>query len=273
MQRRRRVSITAVAGGVVISIVLVAMTLASPSPVPWEHYTCVRGTQLASEYNWTPEEISNSPFGGWGNATFGVTPGGGGGGPNHNGAATMFFGMDEWNLSMVNRVLVSGLGPSESCPTYEIDSYPNLPAWQQSGGCGGCTVLGPGNTSDASEPSQFNISIWGGPGSVGATSVIFHNGFVLPNEPSVSTCGGPAQQHNMTSTMLTFQVPFSTPHGELTFNESVYTSDTQAPIPSGSYWEDFAYWFPSNFGMWQIDNLSAPGGPGGGWAFSYSPCQ
>jgi len=36
--------------------------------------------------------------------------------------------------------------------------------------------------------------------------------------------------------------------------------------------EQYHYSFPANFGTWQVDNLSAPGGSGGGWAFSYSPC-
>jgi hypothetical protein len=35
---------------------------------------------------------------------------------------------------------------------------------------------------------------------------------------------------------------------------------------------DFEYTFPSDSGVWGVDNLSAPGGPGGGWAFSYTPC-
>jgi hypothetical protein len=36
--------------------------------------------------------------------------------------------------------------------------------------------------------------------------------------------------------------------------------------------ESYHYTFPANFGIWEVDNLSAPGGPGGGWAFSYEPC-
>jgi len=36
---------------------------------------------------------------------------------------------------------------------------------------------------------------------------------------------------------------------------------------------NFTYTFPSDGGSWAIDNLSASGGPGGGWAFSYlGPC-
>jgi hypothetical protein len=35
---------------------------------------------------------------------------------------------------------------------------------------------------------------------------------------------------------------------------------------------NYTYFFPANTGIWKVDNLSAPGGPGGGWAFSFTPC-
>jgi len=63
-------------------------------------------------------------------------------------------------------------------------------------------------------------------------------------------------------------VPFSTARGLLTFNETVY-SDSGPEAPYGSYTATWSYWFPPDFGTWQIDNLSAPGGPGGGWAFNF----
>ena len=271
--RRGRASAVSAMAGAVLAFVLVSTAMASPAPLPWEHYTCVRGSLVTTQYNWTPRAIVNSPFGGWGNDSWGYEVGGRGQDLSQNGEATMVFDMLEWNLSTVNRELVSGLGQSEACPMYEVNPFPNLPPWQQSSGCFGCRILGPGNTTDASEATQFNVSLWGGTGSAGATSVIFHNEFVTSNAPSVSTCGGPAQQHNLTIAGFTFQLPFRTSHGELIFNESVTQENVLSPTLVGDYSEQFGYWFPADCGTWQIDNLSAPGGPGGGWAFSYSPCS
>lgn len=145
----------------------------------------------------------------------------------------------------------------------------SVPAWQESGGCAGCEILGPGNQSDSSEPAQFNISIWGGPGSSGVTSVIYHNGFYFPNAPDVSTCGGLSVTLRIGSSWLDLQVPFVS-------DGHVQVVNIISPGGFGydQFTANFSYTFPANFGTWAVDNLSAAGGPGGGWAFNFlGPCQ
>ncbi|MGC2034334.1 MAG: hypothetical protein WA761_02675 [Thermoplasmata archaeon] len=57
---------------------------------------------------------------------------------------------------------------------------------------------------------------------------------------------------------------------KLLFTENEQNFSVPYVLP---FTEQYTYTFPANFGTWQVDNLSAPGGPGGGWAFSYSPCS
>jgi len=116
----------------------------------------------------------------------------------------------------------------------------------------GITILGPGNYSDQSEPNVLF------PGQ--SNSIEFSNGFTDANAPSISTCGAPAREIPLVSSHLSLWVLFSS-------NGVNRTVEFTVPVVT-----DFSYWLPADFGTWQIDNLSAPGGPGGGWAFSYTSC-
>ena len=250
-----------------LALAVAPLIVAGDSLVFWEHYECATGTLLASQFNWTPELFENAPYGGsvFAKASF---EGGWISGEVLNGTAALFFGQSEWNLTSVDRVLVSGPGPNQQCPPYEVTSGNELAPWQQSGGCGGCRLLGPGNVSDAGVPTQFNISIWG-PG-VGLTSVIFHDAFVEDNDGSVSTCGRPATQVNLTSPNLDFQIPFETSNGRVSVDSTQYNV---GPNTLPGFLMNFTYDFPANFGVWEIDNLTlGPDPPGSGLAFSYSPC-
>lgn len=264
--RKSRSAVFATAGATLgIVIVLVLITVANGSPVFWEHYGCVRGKLLASQYNWTPDLIWNAPYGG---AVFAEVQaaGGGAGGWGYNGSVGVDFGQFEWNLSLVNRVLVSGPGPNEDCPTYDVTRAPNLAPWQQSGG-GGEYLLGAGNLSDRGVPTQFNITITGGPG---LTSVIFTDAFESINDQSVSTCGRGAKEVNVTSPGLDFQIPFQTTSGRVLIDSTAYGVG-RSSIPG--FEMNFTYFFPADFGTWQIDNLTiGPNAPGSGLAFSYLTC-
>ena len=91
----------------------------------------------------------------------------------------------------------------------------------------------------------------------GDASPYFSNGFYYANEQNISTCGRGTEGVNVTSSYLTVWVPFS-------YDGKNYTQPLILP-----YIQSFHYSFPGRVGNWQVDNLSAPGGPGGGWAFNY----
>jgi hypothetical protein len=99
------------------------------------------------------------------------------------------------------------------------------------------------------------------PGSRAAIPVnpTFNNSFTHANMPPIDTCGGPAQFVSLRGQSWSSSLSFGlTIHGAL-------VNVTSAPPLLLSYW----YGFPANFGIWAVDNLSIPGGPGGGWAFSF----
>lgn len=259
-------SALSITAGVAIAVGLVTGALVVPYYSG--HFECARGSLLTSEYNWTPVLLVNSPYGGASNASLSAA-GQLSGARAQNGSATAVFGMGEWFVYSVNRDWAVGPGSSPACQSYEVEHTPSIPAWQQSGGCAGCLVFGAGNQSDTSESTQFNLSVWGGPGSSGATSIIFHNGFYSGNAPNVSTCGGPAKTLETRSSWLDLQVPFVSNGDHLTFNVTIPTI-----FGYSAYTANFSYVFPGNFGTWAVDNLSGPGGPGGGWAFDYlGPCR
>ena len=110
----------------------------------------------------------------------------------------------------------------------------------------------PAYQNDSSESDWVNISGTPGP-------VYFHNQFYAPTS-RLSTCGTNASVQVARSNHITVEVQF-------TYKGT--TEVVQATIPVST---TYRYFFPADGGTWQIDNLSAPGGPGGGWAFSYSTC-
>lgn len=265
MRKPRAVAFATAGVAVGIAAVLVSLMVSSGSPVFWEHYGCVRGTLLASQYNWTPDLFWNAPYAGAVFAEVRSTDGGAGGW-GYNGSVSVDFGQFEWNLSLVNRVLESGPGPNQDCPTYEVSRAPIPAPWQVSGG-GGEYLLGPGNTSDIGVPTQFNFSI---SGSAGLTSVIYHDAFVSANDRSVSTCGRGETEINLTSPGIDFQIPFRTASGRVLVDSTAYDVGLTS-LPGFAM--NFTYFFPAAFGTWQIDNLTmGPNAPGSGLAFSYSPC-
>jgi len=119
-------------------------------------------------------------------------------------------------------------------------------------------ILGVNNTSDANEPS-YALIYEGTPNQI--HSLTFDNSFGVANAANISTCGGPARSLPLVlSNYLNVWFPVTIRGQNLTVPYTI-------PVT-----ESYHYIFPADFGTWQVDNLSAPGGPGGGWAFSYSPC-
>ena len=239
-------------GVVAVAIALVAPTwIASWSPLL--HVTCVDGDRVEIAHVQIPGLLLNSPYGGdaRGNATYpsGYLPGGLVGmqiSAANSGADWAGF---ESNITISTLTTQDVLGPGPNKPCSLPFAVVLHPIGNPSTGI---TILGPGNYSDQSEPNVLF------PGQ--SNSIEFSNGFTDANAPSISTCGAPAREIPLVSSHLSLWVLFSS-------NGVNRTVEFTVPVVT-----DFSYWLPADFGTWQIDNLSAPGGPGGGWAFSYTSC-
>lgn len=259
MARRARIRgwLTGLAGvGIGVAVTLGAFSLGSPSL--GSHYACEPAALVASQWNWTPYLLVNSPYGGWGNGTA-STDQGGASSRNFNGQSAEAIDLEQWNLTLVQRVLVPGWGVSAtSCPTLSVNyNNTSFPSNAPFSGCG-CLLLPNGTTTDRNETNQPTYGLY--------TAVKWNNSFTSPTGGTVTTCGTGPETVSFQSREPVFEVTFQTPYGPKTFSESV-------SIFTSALTETFHYWFPPNFGSWAVDNLSLPGGPGGGWAFDFlGPC-
>lgn len=235
-------------GAVALSL-LTATAVATPAVLSWspvDHYECQTGPALASEVLWTPLGFLNSPYGGSANATFSDYPGGGVALQTSN--ASVMFMTEQWTLHTVGRVLVAGPGANSGCPAFtatsSITGYTQYhTAW----------LLPPNATSDAGEKTSV---AW-----EGVVSVTFNNSYALASR-TVSTCGTPTPVVlSAASSDVAIEVPFD-------WNGSAVT------VPATvSYAGSYTYVFPGDFGTWSVDDLAAgAGAPGGGLAFSFTPC-
>lgn len=249
---------TWVAVGSVIGLIVVVTTLTTSGVAVLSHTVCATGSMLANQNFWTPFDLTNSPYRGstiWG-ASFDVW---GLYGPGHvvlrngnlsNGnLSTGFFETQNWSVFGQSNQTAWGPGVSSPCKSGYIVGLAHSGLEVASDGP---PLQGPGNTSNAHEPTTYSPD--------GRPAATFSNGFVAPNMPSISTCGRPSLALNISSTSFEATI-------------SVDISQHLVPITfSIESFENFTYHFPANGGTWEIDNLSAPNGPGGGWAFSHSPC-
>ena len=250
--------------GIVTAAVVVVIGLLLPTLgggwAPLLHNTCeVSGSPVASLFAWVPALLVNSPFGGEGYGNGTVPPGplsspGQGtvyGIGEANGAAAWAGFRAEINISTVKNQTVWGPGVSVRC-----DSPFSISVNYWGGAVLGGPLLGEGNRSDLNESTSLNH--WTYPGDVNLT---FANGFLESNSGTISTCGQSALSRGMTSPQFEVKIP-------------VVIGGTHYLVPyTLGIQETFHYVFSSDFGTWQIDNLSAPGGPGGGWAFNFvGPC-
>lgn len=170
-----------------------------------------------------------------------------------NGSAGGEFFSDNFSLDRLGTVMTVGVGPSSACPApYKVVVSPGwFPAVTSA------SLLAPGSRSDLAEPSTVNLSGY----AYHPETPVWNNSFARSTESPIDTCGGPGQS-----------IPVDVSGLPVTIQFQVGGESINAPIIL-PFLLIFDYVLPANFGIWQIDNLSAPGGPGGGgWAFSYSPC-
>ncbi len=257
---------------VLIGVGIAAFALLLPTLLlgwaPIFHWTCVQQDRVAQGTTFVPLVLVNSPFGG--NATgVGVVPPsfpGGFGYPTdwsaedtsaENGTASGTFNEVNVSIYQVKSTLVLGPGTNSRC-SQTILVVPTPPPI--SGSFSGFPVAVPSNLTDRGEASTWSPTSCEGCG--GLLPLYFNNSFSGTNEASISTCNTSAKSIllNPNSESLSVSIGFS-------WNGRNFTAPMTLP-----FIESYRYWFPADSGTWQVDNLSAPGGPGGGWAFSYSPC-
>ena len=224
------------------------------------HTSCNLGVDIGSETIWTPYSLTNAPYLGTSHytanfslfETFGFTKVTASGYLDSGNISTGYFETQKWTLYEQSNGTFLGPGTNHRCDSrYAAMASAPIPDLSAQG----LPLQGPGNMSNINEPTSYNDS---GP----LPSAEFLNGFYSANLPPVTTCGTPAKVLNVTSSSFEISITMSTIVGPVS---------TDVPIAS---WENFTYHFPANTGTWQVDNLSAPGGPGGGWAFNYTgPCM
>ncbi len=232
------------------------------------HQACVASPEVFNETAWLPLAIQNSPYGG-NSSVFSSVPFGLYGTPPdvppsvHGSESNGTIGGGLWKVNLSISPLASeyvwGPGTNAQCPgPFQVNIESVSPGHLYTGGFflwPWGPQFGPNSSSDAGEPLQFNMSL-----TQGDSTVLFHNGFVTTNHATISTCGVSTKVVPVRSSFLDVWIPFES------------GGRAYSPVVTLPFAESFSYTFPANFGTWQIDNLSAPGGPGGGWAFSYSPC-
>jgi len=232
--------------------VAVAMTVAGGLGVflllTSSSHPCVPGSVVAVEnHTLTPQVLVNSPFLGSGTGTYlGVSPSNlSPSGPIVGAENGSVWGHFEDFRSTIREGVHQDT--SNACDgQFFVSQTDNL--------SGGTQSLGSGLRNDSSEQE------WVGDNGTGYSLVYLNNSFTSATT-SVSTCGLDRETLGLTSDHFSIRLPFSTEGHP----ENV-TVEVNALV-------SLAYTFPADGGTWLIDNLSAPGGPGGGWAFSFlGPC-
>jgi len=212
---------------------------------------CVASQPVATLTTLTPVLIVNSPYGGYANGTWTrymntssqtivETDSVGA----RNGSITYVFYQANWTVWTTQR-----LGnPTGSCAG--VFAY----TWNPTG-----TVIG-GSSANYTNDSQGRQFSGGNstPTNNGVPySVLYFNDSFYRSSWGFSNCGGGVSTVSAGSIYIDYRLPFQyqgTAHvAFITFNE----------------FTNYTYSFPAHGGEWDVDDLSSPGGPGGGDSFSY----
>jgi hypothetical protein len=208
---------------------------------------CLAGPVVAAyNYTLTPSLVLNSPYLGSASGIYHAhdDPALGNGSfvfPATNGDVWGFFENYRWVISTGSPAR-SGI----SCAGVFLARGTLL-------GGGGLSLMASGMRNDSTEPTQV------GDNGTSYAVIDYNNSFARATN-FVSTCGTNPKSVTFSSDRIDIGIPFQLNGTNESVQVSVYPSMT------------FSYTFPADTGVWQVDNLSAPGGPGGGWAFSYLPC-
>jgi hypothetical protein len=249
MSRALAVAVAAAILGASVGVALVAAWATVGAPTQ-----CVPSQPITTLETLTPALIVNSPYGGHANGTLTVYDNGSSGwritrwtAGASNGSVEYVFDRVNWTIWTTQRVGE----PTGSCagvfaysettgPTYSVsltspEDYPN-------------DALAPRVSGDN---SPINSS--GGP----YADLYFNDSFSSSDSfGKVSTCGGLGARADAWSSYVDFQVPFD------------FQGSTHVVSITVQELTNYSYSFPPN-GSWAEEDLSAAGGPGGGYSFAY----
>jgi hypothetical protein len=237
---------------------------------PLIHYSCQSSAPIGNETVQVPLSLLNTPYLGSGYVNSSI-PGGLFGSTSNENPPSVVGGWETngsiwgafWKVNVTlysdTTQIVAGPGSDTPCNgPYSLGLRSTTPTVGYQGAIfdwPGAPMFGPNSTSDRAEPGRLIFYI-----GVGGSSSNFLNGFTQPNDAEVSTCDSTSASRYTESSHVTTSFAFQTSANNLSVS---------VVFP---FVESFHYVFPADTGVWQIDNLSAPNGPGGGWAFSYAPC-
>lgn len=236
----------------VVLVAAMALTTALPVVIlvavfPQESPCEIGGDEAVLNFTLTPYLLANSPAHGyvnasytiWNNTSSGEAYSGQGIGNIGSGSVGRVFENFRWVVySIVPR------SPGATCKAGEVVTGTDI-----HGGVNDITL--PYN-NDALEPNSTGVL-----GGAQSYDLLYYNNSFSRVTQTLSTCGTSRQVLSARSNHLDIGVPFVQ-------NGSLRVIGATIHIQT-----NYTYTFLANAGTWAIDNLSAPGGPGGGWAFNY----
>ena len=247
MNPSTRIAVSSLVAGVLLVILVLGLTYTSPGRA------CEPGRTVAVQNGTaTPLLLVNSPYNApYGDFSTGTLPVENGSlnltlGGSYNGSVWGYFERTDWTV----KVGVGTDGPNVAC-NQKFYLIPNNNVTSTIAPVSNQSVYNFVNDSEVPTSVQFNSS---------NAPVYFDDRFSVTTN-AVSTCGVATSVRGLTSTHITIGIGFQ-------YGGTSHILNTVENITT-----HYRYVFPADGGVWDVDNLSAPGGPGGGWAFSYSPCS
>jgi hypothetical protein len=248
-----------IVSGVAVGVLVVLAAFSVGGAGFFSHVTCDLGGAVGSETIWTPYSLTNAPYPGTSYykanfslfETFGPTKVAASGSLGGGNISTGYFETQDWTIHDQSNRTVVGPGLNHPCAS-RYAATPSAPVPDIS--VQGLPLQGPGNTSNAGEPTTFNDS---GP----LPSAVFSNGFVSANLPPITTCGTSSKELNFSSTSFDVSLTVPSSSGSVTAIVAIASA------------ESYTYFFPANSGTWLVDDLQLNSGlVGPGLAFSWQPC-
>lgn len=256
-RRGRGVTLLEIAAAVGVAAILVVPLVLNLGWSPILHTSCAPADLVAHEPLYAPGVVGNAPYGGyvWANGSFpwNPPPVSGAGGSEWDGGSFGDLSVANFTVHTSANTTVLGPGSDQPCTApYWVSVGPATPIQIKLVG-----ILAEGTPGDA------NASQYIPPANLtDLPSVRIGDRYLGPNSDAIDTCRSSAPVSvTVTATSVTVGVLVDTPTGW-----------TLVPAPI-DVTTTYHYWFPPDFGVWQVDDLAQNALlPGAGWAFQFERC-